>query len=139
MSHDHNPQAGQMGDESMARNLAHQADAIWPQEQRLFDRYDLSAGARILDLGCGTGRIANPLAADGHAVVAVDNSEAMLARVVGAETVLGDVRSLDLGRQLDAVLALSNLINHPERSHRLDLLRVCHETLGHDGVIVGER
>ena len=38
---DRNPQAEQMGDESMARNLAHQADAIWPQEQRLFDRYDL--------------------------------------------------------------------------------------------------
>jgi ubiquinone/menaquinone biosynthesis C-methylase UbiE len=62
MSHDHNPQAGQMGDESMARNLAHQADAIWPQEQRLFDRYDLSAGARILDLGCGTGEITRRLA-----------------------------------------------------------------------------
>ena len=30
----------------------------------------LAPGARILDLGCGTGRIANPLAADGHAVVA---------------------------------------------------------------------
>ena len=34
-----NPQAEQMGDESMARNLAHQAEAIWPQEQHLFDRY----------------------------------------------------------------------------------------------------
>jgi 2-polyprenyl-3-methyl-5-hydroxy-6-metoxy-1,4-benzoquinol methylase len=99
----------------------------------------LGPDARILDLGCGTGRIANPLAADGHAVVAVDNSEAMLARVVGAETVMGDVRTLDLGRQFDAVLALSHLINHPERSRRLDLLRVCRKHLADGGVIVVER
>ena len=99
----------------------------------------LAPGARILDLGCGTGRIANPLAADGHAVVAVDNSEAMLACVLGAETVLGDVRSLDLGRQFDVVLVLSHLINHPERSLRLDLLRVCRKHLADDGVIVVQR
>jgi 2-polyprenyl-3-methyl-5-hydroxy-6-metoxy-1,4-benzoquinol methylase len=99
----------------------------------------LAPGARILDLGCGTGRIANPLAADGYAVVAVDNSEAMLARVVGAETVLGDVRTLDVGRQFDVVLALSHLINHPERSLRLDLLRVCRKHLADDGVVVVQR
>jgi ubiquinone/menaquinone biosynthesis C-methylase UbiE len=63
MDHDRNPQAAQMGDESMARNLAHQANAIWPQEQRLFDRYGLSGPVRILDLGCGTGEITRRLAA----------------------------------------------------------------------------
>ena len=62
MSQNSNPQAAQMGDESMARNLAHQAEAIWPQEQRLFDRYDLSGPLRILDLGCGTGEITRRLA-----------------------------------------------------------------------------
>lgn len=62
MTTDRNPQAQQMGDESMARNLAHQADAIWPQEQRLFDRYDLPPAPRILDLGCGTGEITRRLA-----------------------------------------------------------------------------
>lgn len=62
MSDERNPQARQMGDESMARNLAHQANAIWPQEQRLFDRYGLSGPLRILDLGCGTGEITRRLA-----------------------------------------------------------------------------
>jgi SAM-dependent methyltransferase len=62
MSQDRNPQAAQMGDESMARNLAHQAEAIWPQEQRLFDRYGLAGPLRILDLGCGTGEITRRLA-----------------------------------------------------------------------------
>jgi ubiquinone/menaquinone biosynthesis C-methylase UbiE len=51
-----------MGDESMARNLAFQAQAIWPQEQALFDRYQLSGAIRILDLGCGTGEITRRLA-----------------------------------------------------------------------------
>ena len=62
MGRNHNPQAEQMGDESMARNLAHQAEAIWPQEQRLFERYALSGSLRILDLGCGTGEITRRLA-----------------------------------------------------------------------------
>ncbi len=63
MNNDRNPQAEQMGDESMARNLAHQAEAIWPQEAPLFDRYGLSGPIRILDLGCGTGEITRRLAA----------------------------------------------------------------------------
>ena len=62
MKSERNPQAEQMGDESMARNLAHQADAIWPQEQRLFDRYGLSGLLHVLDLGCGTGEITRRLA-----------------------------------------------------------------------------
>jgi ubiquinone/menaquinone biosynthesis C-methylase UbiE len=54
---DLNPQARQMADESMVRNLAAQARAIWPQESELFQRYDLSGELRILDAGCGTGEI----------------------------------------------------------------------------------
>jgi len=61
-SHGRNPQAEQMGDESMVRNLAYQADAIWPQELPLFDRYGLSGALRVLDLGCGTGEITRRLA-----------------------------------------------------------------------------
>ncbi|MBV8372182.1 MAG: methyltransferase domain-containing protein [Candidatus Eremiobacteraeota bacterium] len=51
-----------MADESMVRNLAAQARAIWPQEAPLFRRYALPAHARILDAGCGTGEIASRLA-----------------------------------------------------------------------------
>lgn len=62
MSQVTNPQAEQMGDESMLRTLAHQADAIWPQEQGLFDRYGLGGEVSILDLGCGSGEITRRLA-----------------------------------------------------------------------------
>src|SRR5690606_12665875 len=82
MSDARNPQAEQMGDESMARNLAHQAEAIWPQEQRLFERYRLPERPRILDLGCGTGEITRRLAGrfPGATLLGVDILEANLAR-----------------------------------------------------------
>ena len=57
-----NPQAKQMADESMVRNLAAQATAIWPQEAPLFRRYALPEAPRILDAGCGTGEAASRLA-----------------------------------------------------------------------------
>jgi ubiquinone/menaquinone biosynthesis C-methylase UbiE len=59
---DLNPQARQMADESMVRNLDAQARAIWPQEVPLLQRYSLPAEARILDAGCGTGEAASRLA-----------------------------------------------------------------------------
>ena len=57
MTENLNPQAREMADESMVRNLAAQAEAIWPQEQRPFDRYRLPAAGTVLDAGCGTGEI----------------------------------------------------------------------------------
>lgn len=62
MNDDLNPQLRQMADESMVRNLAAQARAVWPQEEPLFRRYDVPPGSRILDAGCGTGEIASRLA-----------------------------------------------------------------------------
>jgi ubiquinone/menaquinone biosynthesis C-methylase UbiE len=59
---DLNPQAKQMADESMVRNLDAQARAIWPQEAPLFRRYALPAEPRILDAGCGTGEASGRLA-----------------------------------------------------------------------------
>ena len=59
---DLNPQREQMADESMVRNLEAQANAIWPQEKPLYQRYGLSSGIDILDAGCGTGEGASRLA-----------------------------------------------------------------------------
>src|SRR6476620_5589217 len=59
---DLNPQGKQMADESMVRNLAAQAWAIWPQEAPLLQRYGLPPDARILDAGCGTGEGASRFA-----------------------------------------------------------------------------
>jgi ubiquinone/menaquinone biosynthesis C-methylase UbiE len=60
--HSNNPQHRQMADESMVRNLAHQAEAIWPQESLIFRSYGLADDVEILDVGCGTGEITARLA-----------------------------------------------------------------------------
>jgi len=81
MSSDRNPQRAQMADESMVRNLAFQARAIWPQEAPLFRRYALPPAPRVLDVGCGTGEISSRLAAEWprSTVVGVDVLEGSVA------------------------------------------------------------
>jgi SAM-dependent methyltransferase len=71
-----------MADESMVRNLAAQIEAIWPQEEPLFDRYRLTPEARILDVGCGTAEALVRLAAKFPAAsfVGIDLEEAHLER-----------------------------------------------------------
>lgn len=78
--HPHNPQHEQMADESMVRNLAYQAEAIWPQEVEIFRRYALSGPLRVLDVGCGTGEITGRLAVHypEASIVGVDLIEAHL-------------------------------------------------------------
>jgi SAM-dependent methyltransferase len=84
---DLNPQAKEMADESMVRNLAAQAEAIWPQEQPLFQRYGLSGDSantatQILDAGCGTGEISLRLAGmfPGASLLGVDVLDEHLSR-----------------------------------------------------------
>jgi ubiquinone/menaquinone biosynthesis C-methylase UbiE len=57
---DRNPQAKQMADESMVRNLRAQAEAIWPQEEPIMRGH--GSPADILDVGCGTGEITSRVA-----------------------------------------------------------------------------
>lgn len=65
----------------MVRNLAAQAEAIWPQEEPIFDRHPIGAGA-VLDVGCGTGEIIIRLAGKfpQASFVGVDLEESHLAR-----------------------------------------------------------
>jgi len=86
---DRNPQLREMADESMVRNLAAQATAIWPQEEPLFRRY---APRAVLDLGCGTGEITSRLAGlyPDARLIGVDLIDAHLALARDRYAAIGD-------------------------------------------------
>lgn len=81
-----------MADESMVRNLAAQAEAIWPQEEPVFARHAPGAGARVLDVGCGTGESLARLAVRFPAAtfLGVDLEEPHLARARARCAQFGD-------------------------------------------------
>jgi SAM-dependent methyltransferase len=96
----------------------------------------LPAGASVLDLGCGTGRIALPLARLGHSVVAVDESKGMLARIPildGVRPIQQRIQDLRLSDRFAAVLLASNMINTREETLRRAMLATCREHLDEGG------
>jgi SAM-dependent methyltransferase len=97
------------------------------------------AGASVLELGAGAGRVTHPLVALGHPVVAVDESPEMLARIRGAETVRARIQDLDLGRRFDAVLLASHLVNVPDHGLRGRFLQVCRAHVRDGGCVLVQR
>lgn len=137
MSTERNPQAQQMADESMVRNLAAQASAIWPQEEPLLARYALRTDARIADIGCGSGEITARLAGlfpSAH-VVGVDILEGSIAYARKRYAALtprvlfepGDAFDLRLpANAFDLVTCrhMTQAIPEPERA-LAELVRIC--------------
>jgi SAM-dependent methyltransferase len=86
-----------------------------------YRRFATEHGGPVLEIGCGTGRVAVPLAAEGFEVVGVDRSMAMLrlaeerraslAPEVGLRVtfVEGDMTSFDLARQFPLIIAPSRV------------------------------
>ncbi len=81
-------------------------------------------GGPILDLACGTGRLMLPLLRDGHAVVGLDRSQAMLvrasrrlsrlspARRPRALLLRADIRSFALHRRFGLVISAFHSLQH---------------------------
>ena len=99
----------------------------------------LPAGAEILDLGCGAGRITHALIELGHPVVAVDNSPEMLEHVRGADRVLSDIQTLDLGRRFTGVVLASNLVNCVDAATRAAMLACSARHVADDGAVLVQR
>jgi SAM-dependent methyltransferase len=96
----------------------------------------IPAGAEILELGSGAGRVTHGLVALGHPVVAVDNSAEMLALVQGGQTIRADIETLELGRRFPVVVLASNFINHPDAAERRRLLGCCARHVEPDGQVL---
>jgi len=106
------------------------------REPEISHRAGRKAGASILELGSGTGRVTGALVKLGHPVVAVDESPEMLAHIRAAESVCARSQDLALGRTFDVVLLASHLLNVPDASIRQALLRTCARHLAATGCVI---
>ncbi len=98
------------------------------QVPALMARLDLRAGNSVLDLGCGPGRHALPLARAGLAMVAVDSSANLLAELnrraqseaLEIEMIEDDMRQFRRAQSFDAVLVMWTSFGYfeDERDHR---------------------
>jgi SAM-dependent methyltransferase len=110
-------------------------------EARLVDAM-APRGARILDAGCGPGRLGGYLANAGHRVVGVDVDPALIAAAEqdypGPHWLVGDLAELDLrargiAEPFDVIVSAGNVMAFLAPSTRVEVLRRLRAHLSADG------
>ncbi|MFJ6198115.1 class I SAM-dependent methyltransferase [Micromonospora sp. NPDC092111] len=113
-------------------------------EARLVDAV-VAPGSRILDAGCGTGRVGAALAARGHRVVGVDADPALVeaarADHPGPRWLVGDLAELDLAgagepEPFDAAVVAGNVMAFVAPGTEPDVLARIAGHLRPDGVVL---
>src|SRR5918995_2745625 len=117
--------------------------------ERYYRALTRRVGGPVLELACGTGRLTIPIAADGHEVVGLDASPAMLRRArqkaeswssrwraryaraddcddLNLTFLAGDMRSFDLARQFPLIIVSCNSLAHLVTN---DELKTCFATV----------
>ena len=110
-------------------------------EARMVDAM-LARGSRVLDAGCGQGRIGGHLASVGHDVVGVDVDPVLIAEAErlypGGRWLVGDLAELDLpaagiADPFDAIVCAGNVMTFLAPSTRLEVLRRMRAHVAADG------
>jgi SAM-dependent methyltransferase len=98
--------------------VLYDAENGWGPDDDFYRALAAEAGGPILDLACGTGRLARALAADGHKVYGLDLMPAMLERArsldpaAGVEWFEGDAARFALGRRFRLILMTGHAFQH---------------------------
>ena len=105
-------------------------------EARMIDAM-VPRGARILDAGCGPGRVGGHLAAAGHTVTGVDLDPELIAAAAedwpDATWRVGDLAALELPERFDAIVCAGNVMAFAAAGTRVDILRRMRDHLTPDG------
>jgi SAM-dependent methyltransferase len=113
-----------------------------PAEVQIFVRYGTALSGRVLDLGCGAGRVLSYLVMVGADAHGLDISPAMVERcrrnVPNASVTVGDVATLTshVAGRFDAVLAPDNLLDVFEDRERRQALAQIREVLEPNGLLI---
>jgi SAM-dependent methyltransferase len=125
------------------RSMA-EAGADLAGEARMIDAM-LERRSRVLDAGCGTGRVGGFLAAAGHEVVGVDLDPVLIAAAEadhpGARWLVGDLAELDLPSRgiagaFDAIVCAGNVMTFVAPGTRRGILGRMRAHLGENGRVV---
>lgn len=117
-------------------NVHGEADAV----TRLVASHFAGRPCRILDAGCGTGRLAVELERRGHTVTAIDLDPDMVdkARLKSASItwMVGDLASVDIVERFDIVVMIGNILNFCEPGSQSAIVQNLVRHLDADGLLV---
>jgi SAM-dependent methyltransferase len=123
--------------------------ATFDADIEMYRQFAYATGDPILELGCGTGRVLLPLAADGYRVTGLDSSTAMLARaqtavkqtqltdrVTLAEAEMSDCASAPGGPFGLAIIALNGLLHATTSQAQRHILSSVRQALDPRGQLI---
>jgi cyclopropane fatty-acyl-phospholipid synthase-like methyltransferase len=107
--------------------------------QPIYERFEkhLKPGAKLLDVGFGSGRDSLHFDASGYEVVSVDFASEVYSRgkiLLNTEVLLVDIRDIKYKNEFDAIWA-SAVLFHYNDQEILDVLARCHSALKDHGVM----
>jgi SAM-dependent methyltransferase len=113
---------------------------IWP-EMILFTK-DIKDGARVLDLGCGNGRLLEALKDKKIEYLGIDNSESLIKfaseNYPGYQFIVSNILNPNTiqDKEFDYIFCLATLQHLPSRELRVQALRLMKNSLSEGGQII---